>query len=66
MIKLSDNDVRIIKETFERAQLKHDFETVEKLVTKIESVTGIKNQTDSKADFVRVILKAYNFYTQSM
>ncbi|KVV14132.1 RDD family protein [Flavobacterium sp. TAB 87] len=66
VIKLSDNDVRIIKETFERAQLKHDFETVEKLVTKVESVTGIKNQTDSKADFVRVILKDYNFYTQSM
>ncbi|WP_432222119.1 RDD family protein [Flavobacterium sp. TMP13] len=66
VIKLSDNDVRIIKETFERAQLKHDFETVEKLVTKIESVTGIKNQTDSKADFVRVILKDYNFYTQNM
>lgn len=66
VIKLSDNDVRIIKETFERAQLKHDFETVEKLVAKIESVTGIKNQTDYKADFIRIILKDYNFYTQNM
>lgn len=66
VIKLSDNDMRIIKETFERAQLKNDFETVEKLVVKIESVTGIKNQSGGKADFVRVILKDYNFYTQNM
>lgn len=66
VIKLSDNDMRIIKETFEQAQLNHDFPTIEKLVSKIESVTGITNQSGSKADFVRVILKDYNFYTQNM
>ncbi|MBK0368760.1 RDD family protein [Flavobacterium agrisoli] len=66
VIKLSDNDVRIIKETFAQAQLKHDFETIEKLVAKIESVTGIKNQTEGKAEFLRIVLKDYNFYTQNM
>lgn len=66
VIKLSDNDMRIIKETFERSQINHDFETVEKLVAKIEAVTGIKNQSGGKADFIRVVLKDYNFYTQNM
>lgn len=66
VIKLSDNDVRIIKETFQKADAKHDFETLQKLVTKIESVTGIKNQSGNHNDFIRVILKDYNFYTQNM
>lgn len=66
VIKLSDNDMRIIKETFQKADLKNDYETITKLVTKIESVTGIKNQSGNERDFLRVILKDYNFYTQNM
>lgn len=66
VIKLSDNDMRIIKETFIKADAKNDHEMLYKLVAKIESVTGIKNQSGNNADFLRVILKDYNFYTQNM
>lgn len=66
VIKLSDNDMRIIKETFQKAENKNDYETIQKLVSKIESVTGIKNQSGNDKDFLRIILKDYNFYTQNM
>ncbi len=66
VIKLSDNDMRIIKETYQKAVAKNDHEVIYKLVAKIESVTGIKNQSGNNSDFIRVILKDYNFYTQNM
>ncbi|RYJ38483.1 RDD domain-containing protein [Flavobacterium anhuiense] len=66
VIKLSDNDMRIIKETYQKAVAKNDHEIIYKLVAKIESVTGIKNQSGNNSDFIRVILKDYNFYTQNM
>ncbi|MCV2487288.1 RDD family protein [Flavobacterium sp. SH_e] len=66
VIKLSDNDMRIIKETYQKAAAKNDHEVIYKLVAKIESVTGIKNQSGNNSDFIRVILKDYNFYTQHM
>lgn len=66
VIKLSDNDMRIIKETFENARVKGDYETLKKLVSKIESVSGIKNQSGNVTDFIRTVLKDYNFYTQNM
>ena len=66
VIKLSDNDVRIIKENFIRAKAGHDRDLMTKLIDKIESVTGIKNQNGNQVDFINTILKDYNFYTQSM
>lgn len=66
VIKLSDNDMRIIKETYQSALAKNDHEIIYKLVSKIEGVTGIKNQSGNNNDFIRVVLKDYNFYTQHM
>lgn len=66
VIKLSDNDARIIKETFNIAVAKRDFATLIKLRTKIEEVTGIKNTSGNDTDFLRTVLKDYNYYTQSM
>lgn len=66
VIKLSDNDMRIIKDTFELARAKNDYETIKKLVDKIETVTGIKNQSGNRPDFIKTVLKDYNFYTQNM
>lgn len=66
VIKLSDNDMRIIKDTFNAAVAKNDYETLLKLRQKIEMVTGIKNQSGNDADFIKTILKDYNFYTQHM
>lgn len=66
VIKLSDNDVRIIKDTFQLAVTKADYETILKLRQKVETVTGIKNQSGNDPDFIKTILKDYNFYTRNM
>jgi len=66
VIKLSDNDVRIIKETFETAIATRDYATIIKLREKILSVTGIKNQSGNDQDFIRTLLKDYNYFTQNM
>lgn len=66
VIKLSDNDMRIIKDTFVIAEMKGDLETIGKLSKKIESVSGIKNQSWNQTEFIKTVLKDYNFYTQNM
>lgn len=66
VIKLSDNDVRIIKDNFQRANKYRDAEIITKLRDKIETVTGIKNQSGNDSDFIKTVLKDYNFYTQNM
>jgi uncharacterized RDD family membrane protein YckC len=66
VIKLSDNDMRIIKETFYAANEKDDFATLSKLKSKIEAVTGIQSQSTSDRIFIKTVLKDYNFYTQNM
>jgi uncharacterized RDD family membrane protein YckC len=66
VIKLSDNDARIIKETFNTAVAKRDYATLIKRRTNIEQVTGIKNTSGNDTDFIRTVLKDYNFYTQNM
>ncbi|KDN55399.1 RDD family protein [Flavobacterium seoulense] len=66
VIKFSDNDMRIIKENFQRADAINDFETIDRLVAKIESFSGIKNDSQSRTAFITTILKDYNYYTQNM
>ena len=67
VIRLSDNDARIIKDTFKTAKKSKDFKTLIKLRTKIVEVLElkeIKHSTDH--EFIDVILKDYNYYTQNM
>lgn len=64
VIKLSDNDARIIKETLVRAKAARDYETLIKLRTKIIQVLEIKDFNGSDMEFVNTILKDYNYYTQ--
>ena len=67
VIKLSDNDARIIKDTFVRAKEQDDYKTIKKLKQKLIEVLDIKDvkqQTDKA--FVEVIMKDYNYYTQDM
>jgi hypothetical protein len=66
VIKLSDNDARIIKETFHSARANRDFHMLSRLKTKVEDVTGIRNQSGNDEDFIKTILKDYNYYTQKM
>jgi hypothetical protein len=66
VIKLSDNDARIIKETFHTSIKLNDFKTLIKLRTKILEVTDIKSVHKSDKDFIDTVLKDYNYYTQNM
>jgi len=67
VIKLSDNDARIIKDTFTRAKAAKDYATLIKLRNKLIEVVGIKEvKQSSDIEFIDVILKDYNFYTQNM
>ncbi|MEE9407467.1 MAG: RDD family protein [Polaribacter sp.] len=66
VIKLSDNDARIIKETFRNASKFNDYKTLIKLRSKILEVTGITSKHKTDKEFIDAVLKDYNFYTQNM
>lgn len=66
VIKLSDNDVRIIKETFAMALARNDYEIIKKLENKIIDVSGIINKYETSENFIKTVMKDYNFYTQNM
>ncbi len=67
VIRLSDNDARIIKDTFATARMAKDYKTLIKLRNKIVEVVGIKEvKQKTDMEFIDVILKDYNFYTQDM
>ncbi|MCX7548112.1 RDD family protein [Xanthomarina sp. F1114] len=66
VIRLSDNDARIIKETFKSATKSNDYKTLIKLRSKIIEVTGIKSSHNNDKEFIDAVLKDYNYYTQSM
>ena len=66
VIKLSDNDARIIKETFTVAKASRDYNTLIKLRAKIVEVTEINKVSSSDIEFIETILKDYNYYTQNM
>ena len=66
VIKLSDNDVRIIKETYETSLRTTDWNMIQKLQDKVESVTGIKSVSANATAFIETVLNDYNYYTQKM
>lgn len=65
VINLSDNDMRIIKETFITARDAKDNDTLVKLRNKVEEVIGVTSTKDT-ITFLNVIIRDYNFYTQNM
>jgi uncharacterized RDD family membrane protein YckC len=66
VIRLSDNDARIIKDTFTTAKLASDHQTLIKLRNKITEVIGVTAINGNDIQFIDTILKDYNYYTQSM
>jgi uncharacterized RDD family membrane protein YckC len=67
VIRLSDNDARIIKETFEKAKKDKDYATLIKLREKVIEVVKINGQLESNdVEFLTTILKDYNYFTQNM
>jgi uncharacterized RDD family membrane protein YckC len=63
VIRFSDNDIRIIKETYQNAIKNNDIKTVKKLIEKMETVSGIKQGALSDSRFITTIIKDYNYYT---
>jgi uncharacterized RDD family membrane protein YckC len=67
VIKLSDNDARIIKDTFTTARTTRDYQTLIKLRNKIKEVVEIEEVKQSNdVEFIDTILKDYNYFTQNM
>lgn len=66
VIRLSDNDVRIIKSAFRSARKFNDYKTLIKLRSKILEVTEINSVHNSDKEFIDAVLKDYNYYTQNM
>lgn len=66
VIRLSDNDIRIIKESFLASVRSKDYKTVSKLAQKIKDVTEIQETKQKDVDFVKTVLKDYTFFTQEM
>lgn len=66
VIKLSDNDARIIKENYRKAVDGKDDQTMLRLKNKIIEVTQIVPVHDDNRVFVKTVLKDYSYYTQDM
>lgn len=65
VIKLSDNDVRIIKENFLRAMQSDDRQVITKLSRKIQEILKLERDASKMTErqFISTIIKDYNFYT---
>ncbi len=65
VISLTDNDVRIIKENYQKALKIDDRQVVSKLSTKIKEILKIEVDPTKMTErqFIKVIIKDYNFYT---
>jgi len=63
--QLSDKDVRIIKETFKISQKNRDYKTLKLLRNKVSEVLKV-DSTLYDIEFLKTILKDYNYYTQNM
>ncbi|MGS2740449.1 RDD family protein [Sinomicrobium sp. M5D2P17] len=66
VIRLSDNDARIIKETFLSAKKSRDRLVMLKLKTKIEEVIQVRAVEPDVNSFIDRVLKDYNYFTQKM
>jgi len=63
--KLTDKDVRLIKETYHIARRSSDFKTLKALRTKVESILETKSDLYD-IQYLDIVLKDYNYYTQRM
>ena len=65
VLRLTDNDARIIKDTFTIALKNRDHATLSRLKNRLESVMEVQtNQSD--ADFIDTVMKDFNYYTQKL
>ena len=66
VINLSDNDMRIIKDTYTIAFKGKDYKTIDKLRIKVEEITKTKKGNLRNSEYLKVIMKDYTHFTQNM
>jgi len=62
---LNDKDIQTIKELYIKSRRSGNHKTILKLHTKITDLTGIKTEM-KPIDFIDLVLKDYNYFTQQM
>ncbi|NLN33317.1 MAG: RDD family protein [Flavobacteriaceae bacterium] len=65
VMKLSDNDARIIKDTFVIARKNRDYVTLRRLRSRLEEVMDVKGE-QSDVEFIDRVMKDFNYYTQKL
>jgi hypothetical protein len=66
VIQLSDKDMQIIKDMFTDAIQKKDHDTLIKLRTKVEAITKTSRGSKTDEEYLKIIMKDYNHFTQKM
>ncbi len=61
--RLTDNDARIIKDTFLVARKNKDYATLKRLRNKLETVMEVKGKGED-VEFIDTVMKDFNYYTQ--
>tara|TARA_R110002074_G_scaffold223009_1_gene393906 strand:+ start:21571 stop:22296 length:726 start_codon:yes stop_codon:yes gene_type:complete len=62
---LTDKDIRLIKETFSIAKKSNDFKTLKALREKVDSILQTNSELYDK-EYLEVVLKDYNYFTQKL
>lgn len=65
VMRLTDNDARIIKDTFVIARKNRDYTTLKRLRNKLENVMDVKTD-QSDVEFIDTVMKDFNYYTQKL
>lgn len=65
VMRLTDNDARIIKDTFTVARKNKDIVTLKRLRAKLESVMEIEAEQQD-VEFIDTVMKDFNYYTQKL
>ena len=66
VLRFSDNDIRIVRETYDKVLLNRDYDLQARLVQKIEDTLHIKNPYQNPNEFIGIILKDYTYLTSQM
>lgn len=65
VVKLSDNDMRIIKETLAKSLSAQDYETIHKLRERVQEIMNVQSKfTD--IEFLNTVTNDFNYYTQDL
>lgn len=64
VVNLKDTDIHIIKNVLKRSLKENDRVKITKLTEKIESIIGKRQASHTKEQFIKAVLKDYNYLTQ--